>query len=137
MDRLTIQDVNIGFVDNSQLPSYAALYEKLRKYEDLEERGQLLKLPCKVEDMLYILTDDSPTGLEETKCQSIVFYSKNNFVVYAPCQYDDWGSAKWKLKRKDFDKTVFLTKPEAERALAERKSGIETIDYDPFPKEVS
>ena len=47
MDRLTIQDGNIGFVDSSQLPSYAALYEKLRKYEDLEEQERLLKLPCR------------------------------------------------------------------------------------------
>ncbi len=122
MDRLTIQDGNIGFVDSSQLPSYAALYEKLRKYEDLEEQERLLKLPCKVGDMLYILTEDSPTGFEETKCQSIVFYSKSNFVVYAPCQYDDWGNAKWKLKRKDFGKTAFLTKLEAEQVLEERKN---------------
>ncbi len=52
MDRLTIQDGNIGFVDNSQLPSYAALYEKLRKYEDLEEQGRLLKLPRSLGDIL-------------------------------------------------------------------------------------
>lgn len=96
-----------------------SMYSKLKEYEDLEEQGKLLRLPCEIGDILYILTDDSPTRFEETKCQSIVFYSKNNFVVYAPCQYDDWGNAKWKLKRKDFGKTVFLTRQEAEQALKE------------------
>lgn len=95
---------------------------ELYEYRKLEEQERLLKLPCKVGDMLYILTEDSPTGFEETKCQSIVFYSKSNFVVYAPYQYDDWGNAKWKLKRKDFGKTAFLTKLEAEQALEERQS---------------
>ena len=47
MERFTIKDVNIGFLDSDTLPSYTALYEKLREYEDLEEQGKLLKLPCK------------------------------------------------------------------------------------------
>lgn len=99
--------------------SMADLYEKLKHYEDLEEQGKLLKLPCTVGDTLFVLTEDSPIGIEETKCKSIVFNSKNNFIVYAPCQYDDWGRAKWRFKKSHFGKTVFLTKEEAEAALKE------------------
>lgn len=30
-----------------------AVYRKLKEYEDLEEQGLLLRLPCKVGDVLY------------------------------------------------------------------------------------
>ena len=53
MERLTVSGVNIGFLDSSKLPSYESIYEKLRKYEDVEEQGLLVKLPCKVGDTVY------------------------------------------------------------------------------------
>lgn len=52
MERLTVSGVNIGFLDSSKLPSYESIYEKLRKYEDAEEQGLLLRLPCKVDEKI-------------------------------------------------------------------------------------
>lgn len=34
-----------------------AVYRKLKKYEDLEEQGRLIKLPCKVGDTVYLIKD--------------------------------------------------------------------------------
>ena len=91
------------------------IYRKLAEYEDLEEKGKLLKLPCAIGDKLYILTDDSPTGIEETVCEKIIVF-KNNFKIIAPCQYDNWGKAKWILKSSKFEKIVFLSQEEDEAA---------------------
>lgn len=99
----------------------ADLREWLKEYEDLEEQGKLLKMPCVVGDTLYVLTEDSLNGIEETKCQSIVLLSQTKIIVYAPCNCDDWGGAKWRFKITDFDKNVFLTRSEAEQAVEERR----------------
>lgn len=76
------------------------LYEKLREYEDLEEQGLLLKLPCKVGDEVWRIStqhdnyDDSP-------------YKIVTRTTFRLDMLDCTG------------KTVFLTKAEAEKALAE------------------
>ena len=94
------------------------LHDRLKEYEDLEEQGRLIVLPCNLGDKLFVLTSDSPTGIEETNCSRINVYQKR-VKVYAQCQYDDWGSAKWCFGSGNFGKTVFLTKAEAEKALEE------------------
>lgn len=38
MERLTKTGINIGFIDSNTLPNYETVYERLRKYEDLEEK---------------------------------------------------------------------------------------------------
>lgn len=114
-----VDEEHCPHVNEDICPCLQEVLEKLAEYEDLEEHGKLLKLPCAVGDMLFVLTEDSPTGIEETRCKSIVFNSKNNFIVYAPCQYDDWGQAKWRFKKSHFGKTVFLSKESAEAALKE------------------
>ena len=102
MKRLTVPDVNIGFIDNSKLPSYAALYEKLREYENLEEQGKLLKLPCAVGDTVYAIEVD-----------------EENFThFYCPRKISEY---KFNLLMMDlvgmFGKCIFLTREEAEVAL--------------------
>ena len=41
------------------------LIEKLGKYEDLEEQGRLVKLPCKVGARLYWIDDEDDYGHKE------------------------------------------------------------------------
>ena len=62
MQRLTQKDLNYCEVtackaeickENDKCYEYK-LYAKLKEYEDLEEQGLLLRLPCKVGDRLYI-----------------------------------------------------------------------------------
>lgn len=40
MMRLTERDFRIGFDDSDRLPSYVAIYERLREYENREEDGE-------------------------------------------------------------------------------------------------
>lgn len=78
-------------------------------------------LPCKVGDTVYVLTSDSPTGIEETRVSQIKIEIKENgkisYRVSAPCVHDDWGNAHWTFCLFEFGKIVFLTKEEAEQAL--------------------
>lgn len=111
MERLTERD-SCGDVYVKQ-HDYITASEKLCKYEDLEEQGLLLRLPCKVGDKVFVLMKDIPTSIEETVCSNMYM------VIQAPFPYDE--DIDMFLKIKDFGKTVFLTKEEAKRALEERK----------------
>lgn len=89
-------------------------FEKLATYEDLEEQGLLLRLPCKIGTAVYNTTwwDDVQ---EKVKVDGKTFYrtvhkhkvSKSTFSL---------------VDIYDFGKTVFLTKAEAKQKLKEMES---------------
>ena len=74
--------------------------DRLADYEDLEEQGKLLKLPCAVGDTVWC----------------VQMYSGGGRVP-------DWGEvhqSKFSIRMyDDFGKTVFLTRKEVESALKE------------------
>jgi hypothetical protein len=86
--------------------------EELKEYEDLEEQGLLLKLPCKIGDTVYSITRDF---ISEYKICSIEKYLEGFFF--------NWGCEKGIYKNIrgfthfEIGKTVFLTKEEAEQEL--------------------
>lgn len=89
------------------------MVEKLAEYENLEERGKLLKLPCKVGDVVFI-----PIDFQRKIHQGIVIdikYSKirKGFVARIRTIGDDMFYKKFE----DFGKTVFLNRNQAEEAL--------------------
>lgn len=88
-----------------------AVYRKLKDYEDLEEQGRLIKLPCKVGDIVY------DTAWWDDVQEKIVVKGKTYYrtvhkhkVTKLPFTYSDIDN---------FGKTVFLTKSEAEAKLKE------------------
>lgn len=89
--------------------------DRLRKLAAAEREGRAVVLPCKVGDMVYVLTSDSCDGIEETKVNRIVLKRKK-ITINADCSTDDWGSAAWDLHPSDFDKRVFLSRQKAEDA---------------------
>lgn len=92
--------------------------------EYFKPKSRFVELPCEVGQTVYALTTDSPTGIEETRVSQIKIKIKENgkisYRISAPCICDDWGEAHWTFCVFDFGKTVFLSKEEAEKALAER-----------------
>lgn len=83
--------------------------QKLADYEDLEEQGRLVKLPCKVGDTIYGLhkamvceLDTETIGISKMPSGEILYLIDG-----------------WELDKGDFGKTVFLTKAEAEAKLKE------------------
>ena len=88
------------------------IYEKLREYENLEEQGLLLRLPCKVGTEVYAINPIIDYG--EVGDESIYYYSiiEREFQIYMMMDYG-------KLV---FGRNVFLTKAEAEQKLKEMES---------------
>ena len=86
-------------------------YYKLKEYEDLEEQGLLLKLPCKVGDKIYNIEDGY---IFECDAKSIDVRKENGEYIFC-IDYEDF-------KLDDFNKTVFLTKEEAEQELKRLES---------------
>lgn len=91
-----------------------AVYHKLRKYENLEEQGRLIKLPCKVGDIVYGISMGKIISL--TVNEISIFCMKGEKIINAKCQNNDEFR---NYVEREFGKTVFLTKSEAEAKLKE------------------
>ncbi|MCC2125288.1 hypothetical protein [Hominiventricola filiformis] len=142
MERLTktYSDGTHGAADN--LPcgenSYAykgLLLEALGKYEDLEEQGRLLRLPCKVGDAVYVVTspfnvfddieydENMKDEVYESYVSSVSFYeSGEQYRIYAKATNHFIGAY---FRECDFGKTVFLAREEAEAKLKEMEESHE------------
>lgn len=94
--------------------------QKLTEYEDLEEQGRLIILPCKVGDTVYAIgfNNNKPIIYESVVLSILITEKEIAFNV----KVDEFGINS-KLKQSMFDKTVFLAKSEAEAKLKELKGG--------------
>lgn len=91
---------------------------KLADYEDLEEQGRLIKLPCKVGDTVYAIgfNNNKPIIYESVVLRILITEKEIVFDV----KVDEFGINS-QLKQSMLGKTVFLTKSEAEAKLSEMK----------------
>ena len=94
MNRLTNSDKEIPTL-SSNAEYWLQAYFKLKDYEDLEEQGLLLKLPCKVGDTVYLIKSDGKVVPRTADMQ------------FLGMLWDDYG------------KEWFLTQEEAEEKLKE------------------
>ena len=136
MERLTERERNVDgtgvakeeITDGLLKPFADKILTKLAVYEDLEEQGLLVRLPCKVGDMVW----DNDFGYPESYeikafsygyCDSyvepgigiedeIIFYYENSI-----------GSITGAFPMSEIGKTVFLTREEAEKKMEEMKNG--------------
>lgn len=98
------------------------LIEKLGKYEDLEEQGRLLKLPCKVGDIIHAIGVLGCETVEQYKVIKVDYHSnlatdRSEFYIVAFSTSNP--KADIGFYDKEFGKNVFLTKSEAEAKLKE------------------
>lgn len=119
MERLTIKTED-GYERVSIRTKNQQLIDKLAYYEDLEEQGRLVILPCKVGDTVYGINTDRNI-VSALKIISVKIYS---YAIYFDYQLID-GIYKNIVSFADADigKTVFLTKAEAEERLKELRGG--------------
>ena len=107
MGRLTVKEPTMGYYYSGY--STSDIINKLAEYEDLEEQGLLLKLPCKVGDKIYHIEDGN---IYEFKTTFIEVRRENGEYIFCIAFMD--------YKAEDFGKIVFLTKEEAEEALRKK-----------------
>ena len=97
------------------------LYKHLAEYEDLEEQGLLLKLPCKVGTTVYVIYTIYECDNDYMDC-IMEFPDRYQCERGFKCEYEHEKLVvrpeSFDFKMLDnFNKTVFLTKEEAEKAL--------------------
>ena len=116
MERLTYRGLERMTEDGLIRPSYSnyptrRIIERLAEYEDLEEQGLLLRLPCKVGDTVWriFLSDNyiMPCNVEE------FVYSDSLYIIVR----EELFNTRRGLNINEIGKTVFLTKAEAEKKL--------------------
>ena len=122
MNRLTNSDKEIPTLSNNA-EYWLQAYFKLKEYEDLEEQGLLLKLPCKVGDTVWDNDYGKPcpytvTGFSFGTGEGYIdepVYLKE--VVYYYSNYS--GSITGSFAVSELGKSVFLTQAESEKKLKE------------------
>lgn len=116
--------------DHEQLAEWL---EKIKEYQQLEEQGRLIKLPCKVGDTVWVVTfpfnvfddieydENVKEEVYESYVSSVSFYEcGEQYRIYAKATKHFIGAY---FRECDFGKTVFLTKSEAEAKLKELRGG--------------
>lgn len=104
--------------DNCEITT--SICEKLGKYEDLEEQGRLIKLPCKVGDKIFL--DFAGFGKDIDKFTVKDFhldcFEDGETILFCDYESND-KTLSGQIDVTEFGKTVFLTKAEAEAKLKE------------------
>lgn len=132
MERLTkpelVNGIPVCYPNNcSGLPEfvtkgnpYRNIVERLKAYEDLEEQGKLLKLPCAIGDIVHYADNEYYFTVLPVKVDEISIM-ESNAILYKCLLFDGNGDVEtqFDFDKDDFGKTVFLTRQEAEDKLAE------------------
>lgn len=92
--------------------------EKLKEYEDLEEQGLLLKPPYKIGSTIYAVGERYIT---EYKVKNYIIDENSTLVIRGTKQIED-GDYSNIFYMEDFNKTVFLTREEAEAAFRKNEA---------------
>lgn len=99
-------------------PTIAKIFEKLANYEDAEEQGLLLRLPCKVGDTIYeVYYENRKYIIREHVVNQFVYISYREPRIEIYCERENGfllSSITGKL-----DEGLFLTREEAEAKLKE------------------
>lgn len=101
---------------------YISAARKLCDYEDLEEQGLLVRLPCKVGDTVYRVNAGAKQPIIPMTVSEIHFlcYKNKRAVRFDAIGKEDMGESCYRLE--DIGRIVFLTREEAEKKLAEMKN---------------
>ena len=93
---------------------------KLAAYEDAEEQGLLLRLPCKVGDNIFLDFAGFGKDIDEftVKDFHLDCFEDGETILYCDYESND-GIFSGQIDVMKFGKTVFLTKEEAEAKLKE------------------
>ena len=96
---------------------YISAARKLCDYEDLEEQGLLVRLPCKVGDIVYVPTRNFVSELRIIMISVDMHGTYFGWMLNSGIYPNLNGFSRSKL-----GKTVFLTREEAEKKLEEMQN---------------
>lgn len=103
--------------DHEQLAKW---FEKFKEYQQLEEQGRLIKLPCKVGDKIFLDFAGFGKDLDKFTVKDFHLDCFEDGETTLFCDYEsNDGTFSGQIDVMEFGKTVFLTKSEAEAKLKE------------------
>ena len=113
-----------GKVEECENAYLLAAQKKLKDYEDLEEQGRLVKLPCKVGDVVYRINIGAMKPVIPLRVVEYRFKIVGNCIRKKICCSDDFLCKQPSIiyYAEDIGNKVFLTKSEAEQKLKEMES---------------
>nr|UWG80393.1 MAG: hypothetical protein [Bacteriophage sp.] len=130
MERLTERERNVDgtgvakeeITDGLLKPFADKILTKLAVYEDLEEQGLLVRLPCKVGDTVYRVNAGAKQPIIPMTVSEIHFLCCKNerAVRFDAIGKEDMGESCYRLE--DIGRIVFLTREEAVKKLEEMKN---------------
>lgn len=106
----------------NQYEQIAMWLEELKSYKDLEEHGLLMRLPCKIGTEVFAIF---PRDSHYTKCQ-IKKIEIRPTIFGKICYFAEPVAQRgccFRYFDNEFDKTIFLTREEAEKKLEEIRNG--------------
>lgn len=140
MERLTLEEEITHIMkvavqlelDNEKIRSENyKLLQELKTYEDLEEQGLIVRLPCKVGDTVWVVTSpinvfgydeydgDAEYEVYESFLSSVSYYAPGEqFRIYAKVTNSFIVAY---FRECDFGESIFLTREDAEKKLEEMK----------------
>lgn len=140
MERLTYKEgnhyyfandclVGISTIDEDSLNVLQNVLDKLGAYEDAEEQGLILRLPCKVGDKIFLDFAGFGKDIDEftVKDFHLDCFEDGETILYCDYESND-KTLSGQIDVMEFGKTVFLTKEEAEAKLAEMEGGLKSVE---------
>ena len=130
MERLTERERNVDgtgvakeeITDGLLKPFADKILTKLAVYEDLEEQGLLVRLPCKIGDTVYRVNAGAKQPIIPMTVSEIHFlcYKNERAVRFDAIGKEDMGESCYRLE--DIGRIVFLTHEEVKKKLEEMKT---------------
>lgn len=95
------------------------LLHRLFEFEDAEENGMLIRLPCKIGQMVFVLfaDPDDESGIIRFEVAKIEMGLCQETEYWAIGDTDGWAGEEVLFTENEIGKTVFLSEPEARKAL--------------------
>ena len=121
MKRLTYRTAKGEAMGDNSVADIGDILGKLAEYEDLEEQGLLLRLPCKVGDTVHeldIFLERNPLIIE-MGVTDIIIRDDDIYFELVDLHDDNYTNS---VLITEFGRTVFLTQAEAEQKLKEMES---------------
>ena len=116
MDRITFEGnfCDISMCRENPCPyngmcSQRETWERLKKYEDAEQDGRLVVLPCKAGSLIYV-------GIKPAIITRFFGYVRERYFHAVFCDENKGID----IPLEELGKTVFLTREEAEAAMAQK-----------------
>ena len=126
MKRLTIRDK----MGNAHInASHYSITDKLAEYEDAEEQGSLVKLPCKKNEKAWCVMYDTRhtyRGVFEATVEEINWNTEDGLKIFVRFESDLQPCCTYTFFHYDVDTRLFFgenAKEKAEKAYAENPNG--------------